>query len=432
MSGRPGFFQPDSNGGREITPGTILPFLRPLKDGKPDDSLPADTPLTIDYLPFWPDHAPELPEGDTLTNAKFGLPQVRGQKSAMVFYEQSMAGLSPSHSVVLHDPTREKTITLADVGLTALPPSIATTSHLGKNYFQNLSPDLQERIWHDPLRSPAQGGTLVLIGQFVDEPAGEDYLHLNVLTAQQIKDLKALCAATDTKKAGWDGLVTGLQTKVETFIEDPAKRGTYKVGRTENVPVDKLAVITDADTAVDSYAATATGGGDGWVTMVFGNGKAFTPEGDPVQVKVFKVTKSLYTGELKTLYSKNPLDEKVTLRHTGDFAARPEDYVFEWKWAPGSAAAPATYTTSWSQRLGGLNNGWLVVRNPSLALALRRGIYQRGNRPSPFPARLCSGTAGMIRRAGNRPSCLRARSPIPWISPAECRGTSSSAPPWGI
>jgi hypothetical protein len=42
-------------------------------------------------------------------------------------------------------------------------------------------------------------------------------------------------------------------------------------------------------------------------------------------VKVFKVVPRLYTGELKTLYSRNPLDEQVTLRHTGDFAARPQE-----------------------------------------------------------------------------------------------------------
>ncbi len=35
-------------------------------------------------------------DGETLTLPKFGLPQVRGQKSAQVYYEQSIANASTS------------------------------------------------------------------------------------------------------------------------------------------------------------------------------------------------------------------------------------------------------------------------------------------------------------------------------------------------
>ncbi len=372
---RPGFFLPDGSGtGAVIPEGTLLPFLRPLVAGVPEGDPVTGTPLTIEFIPQWPANAAELRVGETLAMPKFGLPQVRGQMSAEVFYEQSRALATALPSVTLHDPTREKTIQLAEKGLdTGLPESIATTSHLGKTYFQRLAPDLQERIWFDPLRGPNRDqrpGSLVLVGQFKDEIAGEDYLHLNVLTDAQITALQDLCTETGEVKIKWDSTIKAWNTKVETFIENPQRRGTYIPDETKTVNVgeDELTVITDDDTAVDSYALTATGEAAGWVTMVFGNGEAFTPNGDPVQVKVFKVTPTLYTGELKTIYSKNPLDEQVTLRHTGDFAARPQDYEFDWRWAPASATAPATYTTSWVQYFGGVNGQWVVVRNPAAEL----------------------------------------------------------------
>ncbi len=373
---RPGFFLPNTSGtGTDIANGTLLPFLRPLNAGVPQGDPVSGTPLTVNFIPAWPANAPELQVGETLALPKFGLPQVRGQLSAEVLYEQSRARATAKPSVILHDPTREKTIQLAETGLTTgLPASIATTSHLGKLFFQRLAPDLQERIWFDPLRSPnrtLRPGSLVLVGQFKDEIAGEDYLHLNVLTKAQIDQLKGLCTETGSVKLNWDTTIDSLTTKVETFMENPNRLGTYipDPAKTVQVGEDELTKITDDDTAVDSYAVTATGEGAGWVSMTFGNGEAFTPEGDPVQVKVFRVAPTLYTGELKPLYSRNPLDEQVTLRHTGDFAARPQDYEFEWKWAPASATAPATYTTSWQVRFGaGINDDWTVVRNPVSAL----------------------------------------------------------------
>ena len=79
---------------------------------------------------------------------------------------------------------------------------------------------------------------------------------------------------------------------------------------------NELAEITDSDTAVDSYALTATGQGAGYVTMVFGDGgnPNQQPQGDPVQVQVFKVVPQLYSGDLKVVLSSNPLDEQVSLR----------------------------------------------------------------------------------------------------------------------
>ena len=369
-----GFFIPGMSSQPHV--GTILPFLRnasrtgQLLTTGSIDADQIDQPLSIVYTPAWPSAAPELAIGETLTLAKYGLPQVRGQKSAQVYYQQSIAkdttnSISAKASVMLHDPTREKTYALRATGLTKLPTSITTTSYQGKTYFQGLSPSLQKRIYLDPLRGPK--GTLVFKGEFHDAIAGEDYLDLNVLTAAELARLKALVPAGNEDKSSWDAALDGLTTEVETFIEDSSRLGTYKVGSTATVGGTALAEITNPDTAVDSYAVTATGKGEGYVTMVFGNGNAFTPEGDPVQVKVFKVANRLYTGDLKVVSSSNPLDEQVSLRHSGDFAAKPEDYEFDWRWTTGVASAPAVYRAELATKLG-QTSSWQMYTNPQLKL----------------------------------------------------------------
>lgn len=365
---REGFFIPGAS--TQPAVGTVLPFLRnPARSGQTLDPAASnvgqiDEPLLITYRPAWPEQAPELRVAETLTLPKFGLPQVRGQTSASVIYQQSLA-ITSKPSVTLHDPTREKTAALGTPGiaLTEIPGSIATTNSDGKTYFQGLPPHLQQRFFLDPLRGTK--GALVFLGEFHDVIAGEDYLDLNVLTAADLDTLQGLAASSDPMKAMWNSAIEGLRTDVETFIENPAQAGTFIVGGTEAVSSIKLAEISHPDTAVDSYAITATGKGTGFVTMVFGDGAAFTPEGDPVQVKVFKVAPQLYTGDLKAVASSNPLDEQVSLRHSGDFAGKPEEYEFEWRWATGAATAPAVYTTSMEIQIGNTGTAnWRIVGDP--------------------------------------------------------------------
>jgi hypothetical protein len=375
-----GFFIPGMS--TQPAVGTILPFLRnTARSGQLLDvdaitanstgtAGQADEPLSIVYTPTWPTNSAELAVGETLTLPKFGLPQVRGQSSAQIHYQQSIAvdssnSTSSKASVTLHDPTREKTYALGDLAMSDLLAVISTSSYQGKTYFQGLPPSLQQRIYLDPLRGTK--GTLVFKGEFHDAITGDDYLDLNVLTAAEVTTLKGLVPSGDENKSKWDAAIEGLSTAVETFVEDSTKLGTYKVVSSVTVGKSTLAEISSPDTAVDSYALTALGKGTGYVTMVFGNGNAFTPEGDPVQVKVFKVASRLYTGDLKLVNSSNPLDEQVTLRHSGDFAAKPEDYDFDWRWTTGAASAPAVYLSSLQTKLGS-SSTWQIYTDPGAAL----------------------------------------------------------------
>ncbi|MEN9284464.1 MAG: hypothetical protein RLZZ179_1957 [Verrucomicrobiota bacterium] len=325
-------------------PGSIQPFIANTGGG---------SSVTLTYLPKWPDDTslpvaqrsvvPQLAMAETLGKAKTsstnggGLPQVLGQSSAQVLYQQSMAMKLGAASVALHDPIRAKTS-----AMDALPPGLRTSDYADKTYFQGLPPHLQNRFYYDALQK-----RLELTGEYVDEVATEDYFNLNQLSLQDVASLKALLpeAADAADRATWDDAIDGLSTRLETFRESATVPGTYIVnaGLDQTIPVMGRSDITDPDTAVAGYALSSTGEGTGYVTLVFGNGLAFTDPGDPVQMQIIKVVPDIYRGDLKVLLSSNPLDEKVTVRHSGDYGGKPENFEFRYRYAfnDSSGQAPA-------------------------------------------------------------------------------------------
>jgi hypothetical protein len=325
--------------------GSIQPFIADINDGK-------GSAVTLTYQPKWPDDpslpvaqrtvVPELLMAETLGKQKTsytnggGLPQVLGQTSAQVIYQQSLAMKLDADSVALHDPIRAKMSPLDK-----LPPGLRTTDYAGKTYFQGLAPNLQNRFYYDGFQK-----RLELIGEFVDEIATVDYFNLNQLSQLDVDALKALLpeAAAEADKTAWATAIDGLATTLETFRESKDAPGTYVVAKSGKVKEDdevadrvvgvkERSDITDPDTAVVDYALSSTGGGTGYVTLVFGNGKAFTDPGDPVVMQIIKVVPELYPGDLKVLLSSNPLDEKVTVRHSGDYGGKPENFEFRYRYA---------------------------------------------------------------------------------------------------
>ena len=139
-----------------------------------------------------------------------GLPAVRGNTSAEILYEQSLAPSAGTDSVTLHDPTREKQFDLLGAGgLGGVPASARVSVVEGKTYFPNLPPHLENRFFFDPNRGLR--GALVLRGEFVDSILGEEYLRLNVLGQEDLASVKALVIAADpAKRAVALGLVSML------------------------------------------------------------------------------------------------------------------------------------------------------------------------------------------------------------------------------
>ena len=218
--------------------------------------------------------------------------------------------------------------------LKAIPSSVRTELYRGKTYFPNLPPHLSERFFFDATRG--EKGALVLLGEFIDAPTGEDYFHLNVLSASDIDQLKGLIVDSDSDKAAWKSAIDNLNTTLELFVEDPTRPGTYapSSGASVTVPPNGLAEITNDDIAVDSYALTATGPGVGYVTLVSGNGLAFQPEGEPVSLHILRVSETLHRGELKVVESPNPLSEKIGFQQVVDLAAKTDLYDYQWRISP--------------------------------------------------------------------------------------------------
>jgi hypothetical protein len=374
----PGFFFPTLPLDQQPPVGTVTPYLRAINpngsfEGDPvygnvvGSNQEADgNALGITYRPVWPENVPVLQMAETLTTSKRGLPAARGQTSLEILYQQSQIGGGEAHeSALLHDPTREKSFALGsqDNGgrLDRIPPSVKTSSYQGKTYFPNLPPHLAERFFFDPNRG--EFGELVFKGQFVDAALGDKYIFLNVLGQGDAAELKSLCDTNDLKKAQWNAAIDGLATTLETFIENPAQPRTYIPTDPEAVGAGQIARIRNDDVAVDSYALTATGPGTGYVSLIAGNGRAFTPEGEPVSVEIIKVVDTLYRGEVNIVESSNPLNERLTLQQVVDLAAKIEDYQFEWKIAsPVDGLPPVVYQNTPRTLLSG--GVWSHLRFP--------------------------------------------------------------------
>jgi hypothetical protein len=360
-----GFYFPSETTQPQV--GTIVPYLRGYESGgdlSGEATGNGGQALAIGYQPYWPDTTPELFTGETLTNPKRGLPAVRGQISAEVIYQQSERRDAKA-SVVLHDPTRDKSYPITASGLPKVPGSAVTESYLGKLFFSLLPPHLGSRFFFDGSRG--EDGEIVLRGTFVDETLGEDYLLLNVLSANDMAKLKALVVDADEDKDKWDAAIDGLATTLETFIEDVGRPGTYtpNIGKNQIIGIDALAAIGDDDIAADSYALSAVGPGAGFVTLLFGNGEAFTPVGDPVVMQVVQVIDDLYRGEVKPIQSSNPLNEQLTMQQISDFAGMADDYEFEWLIASPVDGLPPVVTES--ERVLLLGEGsWSHLRFPTL------------------------------------------------------------------
>lgn len=347
--------------------GSIVPYLRPYNNSTNafvGDPASSNTPsLDIVYRPVWPEiqngqPLPTLKVGQTLTSAINGLTAVRGQDSVQVLYQQTIAtnaafesvstGALPASaiaSVVLYDPTVEKTASLTN----GLPASVVTDIYNGLNFFPNLPPNLISRVWYDP-----NTGNLVFTGQFVSDPVNGNYVMLNVLSPDDLAAVNGLCPSSDTVNYPyWTNAVASLSVQVYTYYDNSF--GQYVIDPTNTVACmgTQLVEVTNSDTAVDSYAMAATGPGQGYITYVIANGRNPGYAGDPVSVCIAHVAQPLYPGALVVANSANasPFSQLITFEHTDDLAGRTGNYIYDWRIEPPVNGQPPPLGTelNWPQ-----------------------------------------------------------------------------------
>src|SRR5204862_527292 len=130
------------------------------------------------------------------------------------------------------------------------------------------------------------------------------------------------------------------------------------------VPADSTGFDSLALTAGDAQAT-------GYVTLAFGNSTNLTAPADPISLSVLKVTCPPYRGELKVIESPNPLAEKLTLRHSGDFAGQPDQFEFEWRTLPPvdglpSSASPDQWVPVQASPVTGIGAVDFTIAGPGL------------------------------------------------------------------
>lgn len=290
---------------------TQIPWCVSASGGQPADWT---------YTASWPEEVPRLYVGDTLTTAKNGLPAIRGQLSAKVLYQQSLAS-NGQESVVLIDPTVARKVALLADDVTSMQ-----TQHdpnTGRTLFKDLPPALRSRLTYDP--TAAIASRLQLAGSFVERTDGNNYLQLNVLTPEESASLLDSTRIRGVN-AAWSNAVNALAA-------------------------NEVVRITDDATPFDSLALSTCGRGAGYVTVAFNDStnRSLVASSEVVGLKVLRVEPELYCGQLDIPASDNPLDKLLTVRYTADFAGNPERYTFQWEYAePENGLAPATDSAAWA------------------------------------------------------------------------------------
>ena len=173
------------------------------------------------------------------------------------------------------------------------------------------------------------------MGELEQPIVGSEYLLPNLLKGKDLDTVVGLCPTNDLKYNEWTEAVRGLSTQVESFIEDPQVPATYIANTNWTVSrgIGAIAIVTNENTMVDSYALSANGPGSGFVTLVEGGAASRTEPGVPVQIHIIRVGFGLEDGEVVVMNPENPLSEYVTFQHTLDLACDTAQYEYEWKMA---------------------------------------------------------------------------------------------------
>jgi len=272
-----------------------------------------------------------------LTEAKYGLPDLANWATGEVIFDENVYnGYGPLAK--LFDPFTEQSVDLA-----ALPEDIRTESLEGKLRFPDLPYSLRSRLFYDPLNKK-----LKFKGISYDPGIGEPLLLPNVMTEgekNRLVDFNPAWAAQIgqlfdmTRNPNCLSLKGTIQNPYDSAQSHTAAKwksmwgenmlGLQKEG--EYIVPQKLIGLPMALTA--GMAA-----GQGYMVLAENDDESLGAA--PVQLHVIRVADGPYQGEIKVIKSDNPFDEKLTLRHSGDFGGEPERLYFRWYYKPDNTGLP--------------------------------------------------------------------------------------------
>lgn len=175
------FYDLDRNGVADANEGDPIPWL---------DRLPGATrgqPVDVHYAILWPDGAPMLQVGQSLTTATAGLPDIMDMASASVIFDSlNPEGDKPlSAAVRLYDPLVPRTVALEEDFVFPATVTRRIEASTGNEVFPDLPYYLRIRLFHDPRNRLLGFRGFVL----TPSPGAQPITLVNVMTARELETL---------------------------------------------------------------------------------------------------------------------------------------------------------------------------------------------------------------------------------------------------
>ncbi|MBN1672132.1 MAG: hypothetical protein JXR37_13920 [Kiritimatiellae bacterium] len=339
----------DHDGTPDAAEGEPLPLL----NGGADLTTP---PIDVTYTVHWPtNEVGVLAVGETLTKAKPGLPNIFGMACAEVIFDENLRnGGGPL--VKLIDPLSERWVYLDE-----LPSDILTENDGPRKRFSDLPYYLKARLSYDPLNK-----RLYFSGVLDESGVGEPLLLLNVLSLGERQLLQAFSpdwAAEIGQLYEQSRNPNNVELYTATVVNPLDEADTYTPSQWVSLWGAQLGLSQDTNGVISLLrlvglpkALTAGASrGSGWITFAENDDPSLGAA--PVALHVIRVEGEPYVGEIKVIESDNLFDEKLTLRHSGDFGGEPDAMVFEWYYKPDTTGfapdlppdvPPGTPLTGWT------------------------------------------------------------------------------------
>ncbi|MEM0897216.1 MAG: malectin domain-containing carbohydrate-binding protein [Verrucomicrobiota bacterium] len=387
----------DLDGGGNPDNVTSAPWLEFVAaDEEPGNGTPPGEPIKTVYNIEWPPFTPELFVGETLREAKRGLPGISDWAAAAIIYDDnedaiplepgdvgvtrplnftarivdSMSGRQVDLQARINGEDLASRDGSVDFGIKM------QLAEDGLYQFKEFPPHLKLRMRYDPINEK-----LIFRGYAGGPNPSTPIEMLNIMSESEKAELLALSEA-----AAWDAAIAQLfdltrnpnsvdRTKIAGLSDDTILAGIQHrlVGdqkQDDIIPEDVLATP-----ALSAGLATGTG----FMTLAENNDPSLGAA--PVALHVIKVMQPASRGSLRLILPDNPLDEKVSLRHSLDFGGDPDKLFFEWYYKPATGSGRPSTTpdsdSSWLPLVSGRGLNSTVIEGSGLLTLSDNWIFCR-------------------------------------------------------